>query len=200
MKNIVMIIISAILGALTLLMVMSIEGRNSRNMELKMNFSSAAEKTVEILMSDPKYSMENVDQFVADFTQSMAAAFDSNAAVVVEVMNADREKGLLSLKITGEFTHPNGRKGTVQDERTVIFRQNPEGEEKHYTVSFYVSDASGQSECYKLYEIEEGAIATEPSRPMQEGKTFAGWVDGNGYLADFSVPVTQNLVYYASWN
>ena len=75
MKNIVMIIISAILGALTLLMVMSIEGRNSRNMELKMNFSSAAEKTVEILMSDPKYSMENVDQFVADFTQSMAAAF-----------------------------------------------------------------------------------------------------------------------------
>ncbi len=49
MKNIVMIIISAILGALTLLMVMSIEGRNSRNMELKMNFSSAAEKTVEIL-------------------------------------------------------------------------------------------------------------------------------------------------------
>ncbi len=148
----------------------SMAARNSRNMELKMNFSSAAEKTVEILMSDPKYSMENVDQFVADFTQSMAAAFDSNAAVVVEVMNADREKGMLSLKITGEFTHPNGRKGTVQDERTVIFRQNPEGEEKHYTVSFYVSDASGQSECYKLYEIEEGAIATEPSRRIRRGR------------------------------
>lgn len=199
MKNISMVVVCAFLGVLTLLMVMTVQGRSSRSMELKTNFSSAAEETVAALAADPAYGTDNADQFVADFTQGMVEALDSNMAVSAEVMNVNRERGLLSLRITGEFKHPNGKPGTVQDERTVVFNRTDEPEPQVYTVGFYMTDAQGQTETYKEYRVPEGEKIPEPSDPVQSGRTFAGWTDGNGYLADFSGTVTQDMDYYASW-
>ena len=47
MRNVVAMVVSAILGVLSLMVVMSISGRSDRSMELKSNFSSVltAKKT-----------------------------------------------------------------------------------------------------------------------------------------------------------
>ena len=52
----------------------------------------------------------------------------------------------------------------------------------------------------KKYMVYSGKNVTAPKNPSEEDKTFAGWKDGNDYLADFSVPVEQDVTYYAVWN
>ena len=203
MKNVVMMAVSAILGILSLMVVMSISGRSNRNMELKSNLSSVVEETVEEMVQSEKYSMENVNQFMGDMVENLALVLDSDSKLEVSVLQADKERGILTVSVTERFKHPNGKEGSVQTEKTVILsgtEQKPET--LQYTVSFYLSkeDMNEGKGCYKKYLVYAGKGVTVPKDPFVEDKTFAGWKDGNDYLADFSVPVEQDVTYYAVWN
>lgn len=200
MKNIVTMVVSMLLGAVTLLIVMVVNGRMNRSMELKSNLPSAVEETVEIL-ADQKYSIGNANEYLADFVENLARILDSDCDLKVEIISKDTEKGLLSVRVTEEFLHPNGKNGTVECERTVILNKLYEPEPEIYTVRFFVNKSDiGVVECYKSIQVLEGDMITAPAAPQVEGKTFAGWKDSNDYIVNFSAPVTQDLVYYAAWN
>ncbi len=38
-----------------------------------------------------------------------------------------------------------------------------------------------------------------PEEPGSAAEGFLGWKDVNDYIADFSLPVEQERVYYAQW-
>lgn len=196
MKNFIMMMISAILGVLTLMIVMAIDGRSNRSMELQSNLPSAVEETVEIMAANKKYNIDNPNEYLADFMESLSSTLDSDSGIKVEIINTDKERGLLSILVTEEFEHPNGKIGTVECERTVILNKLDVPEPETYTVRFYMTSG----ELYKSCSVYEGDMILAPVNPTSENGTFAGWTDLNGYLADFSVPVTQNLDYYAVWN
>lgn len=202
MKNMIMIIVSAILGVLALMIVMTINGRMNRSMELKSSLSSAVEETVENMARWGNYKISNVNEYIADFTASLSDSLDADSGIAVEVEQADMEKGLLSLHVTGTFLHPNGKTGTVECDRTVIFNTTGETEGAVYTVRFYLTktEMDAGETCYKECQVREGDVLTAPANPQKTGERFAGWRDVNGYLADFSLPVTQDLVYYGHWN
>lgn len=187
MKNAVMMIVSALLGVLTLAIAMTVGGRMHRSMEIKGSLPSAVEETVEKL-ADKKYTIDNRNEYLADFTESLGAALDSDSGIRVEVTGTDKEKGLLSIRVTEEFKHPNGKPGTTECERTVILNKTDEPEPESYKVRFYVG-----SVLYKECAVHEGDLISAPVTPQGA----SGWKDANGYLADFSVPVTQDLSYYA---
>jgi len=121
MKNVVLILGTLLSGVIMLLIVMTVNGRMNRSMELKSNLSSIVEASMENMMQNPKYSIHNINEFVADFMENLSLTIDSESDVRVDILDCDTQKGLLSVRVTLLYTHPNGMPGTVSCERLVIF-------------------------------------------------------------------------------
>lgn len=200
MKNIGLMSVIASLGVITLLIVMTVNGRMNRSTEINSNLSSIVEETVENMAVEKKYTISNYNEYIADLVENLSYVLDTKSDITVKVINADKERGLLSIRITEEFNHPNGNRGTVECERTVVLDKQEEDEPETYTVKFYVVDQNGQQKCYKTYTIAEGDMVSAPVAPTNAYAAFGGWTDSSGYLADFTQPVTQDLEYHAVWN
>lgn len=193
MRNIILTITGTILGVLTLLIVMTINGRMNRSMELQSNLSSVVEETVENLAKSNKYADQN--EFLADLVESVSDLWDSKSDIMVDILESDREKGLLAVKVTASFYHPNGKIGTVKCEKNVILNQwQADDTKRNHIVRFQIGDIP-----YKTYEVLQNNLITPPAEPHRVDETFFGWKDSNGNVADFSQPVTQDLVYYADF-
>ena len=176
-----------------MMLVMTVYGRTNRSMELQGNLSSAVEETIENMALNPKYNIHNTNEFLADFTESLSVLLDSQSDINIHILQCDKEKGILSVNIELGYTHPNGNEGRVSCEKTVIVNQLPKAAETDtYKVTFCLG-----ADLYKEYLVEQGSSISAPADPSVEEMTFYGWIDGNGYLADFTQPVTENIVFYA---
>lgn len=200
MKNVVMLIASGMMGVLILAIVMTIGGAMNRREEVESNLSAAMEKTIERAV---ECTAENYDwkAVAAEYTQCMAYSIDTDSKVYMNVYQIDAQKGVLAMRITELFQHPNGKEGKAKEQRTVIYNQVKEEEEQYYKVQFYNSkeDMLAGKACYKSYTLLEGERVGTPVQPQNAGAVFLGWKDKNDYFADFSVPIEQDLIYYASW-
>ena len=197
MKNVIVIIVEALIGALMLVMGMTIYGRVNRSMEITGGLSAAVEKTIDNLAAEKKYDIDDADEYIADMAQSLSHALDADTDVRVDITGADKERGILGMKVTASYLHPNGNTGTLTFDKTVVLdgeeERAPEGS---YTVSFYLTkeDLLADTNCYKKSMVLSGDVPAVPALP---GGTYAGWKDRNDDMADFSVPVTQEQSYYA---
>lgn len=187
MKNIVLVITSAIIGVLTLAIVMTVGGREVRSMDINSNLPAAVEQTVANL-AERKYTIADRNEYLADFMEDLAVGLDTDSDIKVEITNVDLERKMMGVKVTETFDHPNGRQGSVTCERTVILDPAESVKDSEYKVRFYVS-----GHLYKACMVLAGETVNEPVKP--DG--ISGWQDENGYLADFGQPVTQDLTYYA---
>ena len=121
MKNIVGLIAAVFLGAITILSVMASTGRSSREAELTESLPPAVEEAVSQLMDTKSYDIADRKQFIMDLAECLSDLIDSDGEIRIEVQNADLEKGLLSVRVTEIYKHPNGKTGTISCERSVIF-------------------------------------------------------------------------------
>ena len=49
--------------------------------------------------------------------------------------------------------------------------------------------------------IKQGDVVSEPTAPIKEGYTFAGWyAEGSSIKFDFNTPINENLTLYAKWS
>lgn len=202
MKIIVRSIALTCIGAVVMLIIMTVAGRMNRNVEITSNLSSCVEETVENMAVNPKYTINNVEEYVADMAEYLADRLDTDSDITVEIEKADKERGLLAVKVTEKFSHPNGKTGTVSCERIVILNKLEQPSPGEYTVKFYLSkeDMLAGTLCYKVCHLMEGDTVPAPATPQKEGATFICWRDINDYEADFSVPAGQDMIYYAVWN
>ncbi len=200
MKNAVTIFVSAILGVMTLVIVMTVLGRMNRSVELQSNLSSAVEKTVSH-MSGEEELRQGSEAAVAECVEGLAFALDTDSDVEVKVMKADHKKGVLAISVIEKFRYLNGNTGTTEWSGTSIWNRVEEPEPEQYEVRFYKTreDMLAEENCYKSYVVEDGEKIAAPAAPIMEDAEFAGWRDRNDYVADFSQPVEQNQVYYADW-
>lgn len=191
----------AMMLVIVLMTVMAVTGRMNRSMEVRSNLSSVVEETVEN-MAVETYEIADVQEYVADFTEALSDSLDTDARVIVTVSAADKEKGILNLSVKEEFLHPNGRQGSVSCERAVILNGLAEEEEQRFSVCFYAAreEVGMPGACYKEYAVSKGETVLAPDAPARADGTFAGWCDADGNPADFSVPLEQDVVYYAAWN
>ena len=198
MKVVVRSIMITCIGAVVLLTIMTVTGRMNRATEIESNLSSVVEETVENMEANPYYTINNTEEFVADMAEYLVEALDSDSDLVIEMEKIDKDKGLLAVKVTEKFLHPNGNEGSVSCDRTVIFNRISEVEDVLYTVNFYLSQADALP--YKTCRVLAGDTVSAPADPASETGNFIAWKDGNGYLADFTQPVVQDLSYYAEFN
>lgn len=201
MKNVVMMLVSGVLGLITLAIVMTICGKMNRSVEVQSSLSSVMEMTVEQMVSEEGKQQYDEKKAVAECIENMTAAMDTDSDMTVKVYQADVEKGVLAINIFEQFRHPNGMSGSAEWGRTVIYNKAEKTEAECYEVRFYKNKAEMLCEgnCYKSYVVQEGEHISAPVDPLAEGAAFAGWKDVNDYIADFSQPVEQDRAYYAEW-
>lgn len=197
MKLIIRAIVTTCIAGVIFLTIMAVSGRMNRSMELKSNLPSAAEETAENLLTK-KYDIADKNQLEADFLETLAYAIDSDSNIRLKVNAADKEKQLLSVSVTEEFKHPNGKPGTVSYDRTAVVNKLQEEALETYQVSYYLTNTD--TECYKCYTVHADDMVPVPKNPVQEGKTFTGWADAEGNALDQNMTMTQDAAYYAVWN
>lgn len=197
MKLIIRAIVTTCIAGVIFLTIMAVSGRMNRSMELKSNLPSAAEETAENLLAK-KYDVADENQLEADFLETLADTLDSDSDIRLKVNAADKEKQLLSVNVTEEFKHPNGKQGTTSYDRTTVVNKLSEEEPETYKVSYYLSEADPG--CYKCYTVLKDDAVPVPKDPVTQGKSFTGWVDAEGNALDQNMTITQNTAYYAKWN
>lgn len=197
MKLIIRAIVTTCIAGVIFLTIMAVSGRMNRSMELKSNLPSAAEETAENLLTK-KYNIADKNQLEADFLETLAYAIDSDSNIRLKVNAADKEKQLLSVSVTEEFKHPNGKPGTVSYDRTAVVNKLQEEALETYQVSYYLTNTD--TECYKCYTVHADDMVPVPKDPVVEGKTFTGWADAEGNALDQNMTMTQDASYYAVWN
>ena len=193
MRNAVVMMTSISLGLVVMMIVMTINGRINRTMEITSNLSSAAEEVLENMMLDSKYTIQNTNAFIADFVETLSMTIDADSDISVDILQCDKERGILSVRVTLFYDHPNGNQGTTSCEKHVILNKIPQVELKSCRVLFYVEE-----ELYKEYVLTEGSVLQVPVVPSVSSGTFYGWIDGTGASIDFSQPVLQDMVCYAN--
>lgn len=197
MKLIIRAIVTTCIAGVIFLTIMAVSGRMNRSMELKSNLPSAAEETAENLLAK-KYDVADKSQLEADFLETLAYAIDSDSNIRLKVNAADKEKQLLSVSVTEEFKHPNGKPGTVSYDRTAVVNKLQEEVLETYQVSYYLTNTD--TECYKCYTVHADDMVPVPKDPVVEGKIFTGWADAEGNALDQNMTMTQDAAYYAVWN
>lgn len=197
MKLIIRAIVTTCIAGVIFLTIMAVSGRMNRSMELKSNLPSAAEETAENLLAK-KYDVADKNQLEADFLETLAYAIDSDSNIRLKVNAADKEKQLLSVSVTEEFKHPNGKTGTVSYDRTAVVNKLQEEVLETYQVSYYLTNTD--ADCYKCYTVHADDMVPVPKNPVHEGKTFTGWADAEGNALDQNMTMTQDTAYYAVWN
>ena len=197
MKIIIRAIVTTCIAGVIFLTIMAVSGRMNRSMELKSNLPSAAEETAENLLTK-KYNVTDKNQLEADFLETLAYAIDSDSDIRLKVNAADKEKRLLSVSVTEEFKHPNGKPGTVSYDRTAVVNKLQEEVLETYQISYYLTNTD--TECYKCYTVHADDMVPVPKDPVVEGKIFTGWADAEGNALDQNMTMTQDAAYYAVWN
>ena len=197
MKLIIRAIVTTCIAGVIFLTIMAVSGRMNRSMELKSNLPSTAEETVENLLAK-KYDVADKNQLEADFLETLAYAIDSDSNIRLKVNAADKEKQLLSVSVTEEFKHPNGKPGTVSYDRTAVVNKLQEEVLETYQVSYYLTNTD--TDCYKCYTVHADDMVPVPKDPVAEGKTFTGWADAEGNALDQNMTMKQDAAYYAVWN
>ena len=197
MKLIIRAIVTTCIAGVIFLTIMAVSGRMNRSMELKSNLPSTVEETAENLLTK-KYNVTDKNQLEADFLETLAYAIDSDSDIQLKVNAADTDKQLLSVSVTEEFKHPNGKPGTVSYDRTAVVNKLQEEVLETYQISYYLTNTD--TECYKCYTVHADDMVPVPKDPVVEGKTFTGWADAEGNALDQNMTMTQDVAYYAVWN
>lgn len=154
-----------------LALMLTLYGRGARQQEANLALSQAIDATLSGVMSENNDAILSNEDFVADFLKAFLIQANSDSDFTVSVLDADYEKGLLSVEVVERFTHPNGKKGAVSERRTVIFDRAAEQGIKQRAVRYCLTD----QETYKEYRVKKGSFCAVPVPPQKEGKRFSHW-------------------------
>ena len=120
MKQMVFGMIALTMVVLFLTIIITVHGRTLRSSEVSQSLSEAMQTTMNHLLSQNAYSIADKDEFVADFLETFLLQVNSDSDITVHILKADYEKGLLSIEVVENYTHPNGEKGQVSACRTIL--------------------------------------------------------------------------------
>ena len=198
MKNVILIFTYVVIGALTLGIIVSAMGREARNVELQSNLSNAVEESLANAMEEKNYTIADQNEFLADVTENITEALDTNSTVDVKVMKVDLNKGLLSLRVVESFNYVNGKTGSVKCDRTVVFDKRGQDDNDKYDVYYYIN--ADDDRPYKRYTLLKGDTILIPKEPSRAGYTFEGWKDADGNAPVSDQTVESGLTYVAQWS
>lgn len=204
MKQLIHGIVLFAVFAATVFLVITLNGRRQRVEENVETLSSAIETTVQNLLQEGTYSVENDEEFIADFIQALCVQINSDTEIEANILRADAQKGLLSVEVKAIYQHPNGREGAEACYRTILFDTKEVIPAEAYTVTYYYDrDGDEEKDIYKQYTVLEGEDLPVPKEPEPISGTgsFEKWKnrgeDTDAVLSNRKV--TEDLEFYAQF-
>ncbi|HIG0358607.1 TPA: hypothetical protein ACX96Z_000163 [Clostridium sporogenes] len=123
MKNVFLEFGIMICSIIAIVIVMTLWGINIRQNELNNAVNGALKGTIENQFDSKTYSVNSNDELVADFMEALLVQINSDSTVLVNVLDVDYQKGLLSVEVIEKYKHPIGTEGQVSIKRTAIMEQ-----------------------------------------------------------------------------
>lgn len=120
MKNIVIGVCSCVLAGILVLTLYTLHGRSIRQEELEDALTHGMKTVLEQVKQGGDGAPESNEELTAMFLQCFLQQINSNSQVTVHFLEADQEKGLLSVEASLIYRHPVGTKGRVTAQKTAI--------------------------------------------------------------------------------
>ena len=123
MKKIMMMLLCVIMLLIMIMTVYTLDGRSIRLTELNNALNLSMESAMsQLTLAEGKPQTE--DEWVSMFIESLVVQIDSASDLTVNILEADMEKGILSVEAILTFKHPIGTEGTVSTGiRTIILEE-----------------------------------------------------------------------------
>lgn len=96
---------------------------NVTDNEAENSLSQTVEQALYTTLSEKSYSVENQDEFIADFNTNLLLQTQSKAELTVRILEADASEGLLDVEVTETLTYPDGKVREVSCRKTVLFEE-----------------------------------------------------------------------------
>lgn len=113
---------AAIIGIFIILIGFTIHGRSVRQVELNNALKSSMEEAMLSLLYE-EGKPQTDEEWKAAFLQSVAVQINSASDLTVTFLEADMDKGLLSVEAVLTWNHPIGTQGRVSCVRTVLLEE-----------------------------------------------------------------------------
>lgn len=127
MKNVINGIVMAMITFLVMAAVMVVSGRSIRKNELEKALEQATEQAVEQLNQKGSQRISR-EEFLEIFKENLSMGIESDSEVVVSIMAADPEKGILSVQAEENYQNPLGNQEKIKAQRTVILEKLQQNE------------------------------------------------------------------------
>lgn len=165
MKNVVTGIMMSIMMALFIIIILTTDDRTIRINEVNTALADALDESLNVLDIN-KYSITDTDELIADVTQGLLAQIESDAEVTVNVMDADKDKGIVTIEAVENFRKASGAAGQTAATRTIILEkqqvQNTYDENnRQYNITYLNTDGTE----YMTYSIKKNEQLIIPITP-----------------------------------
>lgn len=191
MKNVVTGIMMSIMMALFIIIILTTDDRTIRINEVNTALADALDESLNVLDIN-KYSITDTDELIADVTQGLLAQIESDAEVTVNVMDADKDKGIVTIEAVENFRKASGAAGQTAATRTIILEkqqvQNTYDENnRQYNITYLNTDGTE----YMTYSIKKNEQLIIPITP--DGTYW----EYNGNPLDTAVNVVSDMIIQA---
>ena len=165
MKNVVTGIMMSIMMALFIIIILTTDDRIIRINEVNTALADALDESLNVLDIN-KYSIADTDELIADVTQGLLVQIESDAEVTVNVMDADNDKGIVTVEAVENFRKASGSAGQTAATRTIILEKQQvqdtyDEDNRQYNITYLNTDGTE----YITYSIKKNEQLIIPITP-----------------------------------
>ncbi len=191
MKNVVTGIMMSIMMALFIIIILTTDDRTIRINEVNTALADALDESLNVLDIN-KYSITDTDELIADVTQGLLAQIESDAEVTVNVMDADKDKGIVTVEAVENFRKASGAAGQTAATRTIILEKQQaqdtyDEDNRQYNITYLNTDGTE----YITYSIKKNEQLIIPITP---DNTYWAY---NGNPLDTAFDVVSDMIIQA---
>lgn len=174
MKNVVTGIMMSIMMALFIIIILTTDDRIIRINEVNTALADALDESLNVLDIN-KYSIADTDELIADVTQGLLVQIESDAEVTVNVMDADKDKGIVTVEAVENFRKASGAAGQTAVTRTIILEKQQvqytyDEDNRQYNITYLNTDGTE----YMTYSIKKNEQLIIPAAPDNTHWEYSG--------------------------
>lgn len=174
MKNVVTGIMMSIMMALFIIIILTTDDRTIRINEVNTALADALDESLNVLDIN-KYSITDTDELIADVTQGLLAQIESDAEVTVNVMDADKDKGIVTVEAVENFRKASGAAGQTAATRTIILEKQQvqdtyDEDNRQFNITYLNTDGTE----YMTYSIKKNKQLIIPAAPDNTHWEYSG--------------------------
>lgn len=140
MKNIIWGFAVTLVAFFAILVVVTISGQMTRKKDVNSSLTQVLDQAIENVMDGKTYTINDSDEFVADIIENLLVTYSNNSDVTIKIAKADKEKGIISLRVVETYKNPDGSTNTYTYDKTVLLEVTDT--ERSFEIVFLNKDGS----------------------------------------------------------